>query len=68
MSADIIQFPITCEEHTILVCPDCENTKWFVDLHLMLRCTECSCACHAVISVSEYLGLQYDELDFDEPA
>lgn len=68
MSADIIDFPRNDEEHMVLSCPDCENTTWFVDLNLMLRCAECLCACHAVMSVSEHLGLQYEELDFNEPA
>jgi hypothetical protein len=68
MSADIIEFPITCEEHMILVCPDCQNTTWFIDLHLTLRCSDCLCTCNAVVSVSEHLANDFSELDFDEPA
>ena len=66
--ADIINFPGAIDEHMMLTCPDCGDTKWMVDIHLMLFCVECGCSCHALASITEYLGIQYEELDFNEPA
>lgn len=66
--ADIIDFPTTPTEHVVLSCPDCGNSQWIVDIHLMLICSECSCTCHALSSITEYLQVEYSELDFNDPA
>lgn len=62
--ADIIQFPGVESERMVFTCPDCGSTEWIVDIHLTLICSHCQCACHALESITQYLGIEYTELDF----